>query len=474
MGSNICMVVTSCNRYDLLKQTLDSFIEMKCGGAKPDACIIIEDSETPMPEWLKEGIHYYSANLGKVTWLQNDCRMGQIYSIDRAYQQIKAHEFVFHCEDDWLFTEGSFMVESKQILEKHPKIIQVSLRGNTGWHQLIDQPPYEGFKIAMPYWHGHWGGLSFNPGLRRLAQYKEIGSYGLHASYGTNGLGHEADLSLLYLKKGYVIADLNRPIVNHIGGSRSRAIEPLAAMPKILIAIPVCHKMDYGKWESSESSSFDPGKAYNGAAYGTDIHISGDNNRIQALRDTWLKDIEPFRAYVDYKLFYGAPHNREALSDEVYLSCPDDYASLPLKTVAICKYALEHGYKWIFKADDDTGIYVDRLIHELMSNRFDYAGYCHHSVCTGGTGYWLSQRALKLVAQMGGSPDHWAEDVWISKIMSNGNIYPAHLSGHRTGSANHWFFKDGFDPSIDMSSISTFHAVRPADMRAWYEHNRTL
>ncbi len=56
MGSNVTLVVTSCDRHSLLKITLDSFIAVNCGGGKPDAVIIIEDGPTPMPEWLRENM----------------------------------------------------------------------------------------------------------------------------------------------------------------------------------------------------------------------------------------------------------------------------------------------------------------------------------------------------------------------------------------------------------------------------------
>ncbi len=424
-----------------------------------------------MPQWMRENIHYYSSNIGTVRWIQNECRRGQIYSIDRAYSQVKT-DYIFHCEDDWEFQlGGSWLVESKQILDKYPMIHQVSLRGDCGWHQLIDQSPYEGVKIAMPYWHGCWGGISFNPGLRRLSDYKKIGSYGLHISYSKGGLEHEKELSKMFLISGYRIADFNRLIVTHTGGSCSRANEPLGPLPKILIAIPVCHKFDYTKWESSDSPTFDKAKAYNGEAYGTDIHISGPNDRIGVLRSTWLKDVERFKEHVDYKLFYGTPHNRQPKEDEVFLDCPDDYAHLPHKTINICKYAQQNGYDMLFKCDDDTGVYVDRIIHEALSGYWDYAGYLNGRVATGGTGYWLSKRAINIVAD-NATPSHWAEDVTVSKILFHNNIQPVFLPGHHTGKSDHWFYKDGFDPKVDMSKVSSFHAVRPADMLAWWEHTK--
>ena len=470
MGSNITLVVTSCNRHDLLKTTLDSFIRVHCGGAKPDAAIIVEDGSTPMPDWLRENIHFYSANLGTVQWVQNEGRRGQIYSIDRAYSLVKT-DFIFHCEDDWGFVRGeNFMQESKAILEKYPKVIQVSLRGDSGWHQLIDQPPYEGFKIAMPGWKGGWGGISFNPGLRRLSDWKKLGSYGKHTAYGSMGLGHEIELSKLMLANGYVIADLNKIIVVHTGHTRSTMKDDIGPLPKILIAIPVCHKLDYGKWESEQSPRFDRANAYNGEPYGTDIHISGENDRIQALRDTWLKDVAKFSSHVDYKLFYGAPHDRPALADEVYLDCPDDYAHLPHKTIEICKYAKKHGYDFVAKVDDDSIVYVDRLVHECLSGQWDYAGHLNGRVATGGPGYILSKRAINAIADKASPNFHWAEDVTVGHFLFHNNIQGVNLEGHYSGRSEHWIWPDEkFDVSTLPGNAVVMHAVQPAVMREWWK-----
>ncbi|MFZ1973851.1 MAG: hypothetical protein WAU89_13455 [Candidatus Acidiferrales bacterium] len=460
MGSNITAVFTSCARHDLLKETLDSFIRVNCGGAKPDATIIIEDGNTLMPEWLRENIHYYSANVGKVTWIQNEGRRGQIYSIDRAYAQVKT-DYIFHAEDDWVFQRGNgFMQQSKALLEKYPSIIQVSLRGNTGWHQLVDQPPYEGCKIAMPYWRGGWGGISFNPGLRRLSDYKRIGSYGRHVAYGSMGLGHEMDLSRKLLDMGYRIADLGDTYVTHSGGARSTMKDPAPQMAKILIGIPVCHKFSYGKWEGDHTN----------ACVAKDYHFSADNDRVQAVRDTWLKDAKVF-PNVTVRFFYGQPTPDGFIpqDDEVILSCADDYASLPEKTIEICKYAQQNEYDLLFKCDDDTGVYVDRVLQESMCGIWDYAGYLNGRVCTGGTGYWLTKRAINVIADHATPNYHWAEDVSVSHFLFQHNIQGVHLEGHRTGRADHWFWKDGFDSSVPMGEITAFHAVRPSDMRAWYK-----
>lgn len=455
-NSNISMVVTACMRNDLLQQMLESFFANV--DIAPQEILICEDSDSPMPEFLKDTLWRGRG----VRWMCNEGRMGQIYTADRLLREIKC-DFTFWAEEDWNFdAPANFMLRSKEILRDHPNIIQVSLRGDTGWHPL-ESGSY-GFKIAKPYWRGVWGGFSFNPGLRRTADLRALGSFGRHVSYGTHGLGHEAELSKLFLDRGFRIADLGEEIVTHTGGSCSRAVEPLPAMPRVLIAVPVCHKYDYGKWESSDSPHFDQKRAFRGEAYGRDIHISGDGNRIAALRDTWLRDVAAF-PFVDYKLFFGVPHGgRPALEDEIYLNCPDDYEHLPHKTIALCKWAYEHGYEWVFKADDDSFVWVDRLIQELLEHkhRMDYGGYLNGHVCSGGTGYWLSRRAMKLVSEF--TPRHWAEDVTVAQCMDIAGIEPFMLTAHCPGFEDHWF-----NIAKVPANAVCIHAVKPEDMRTLYE-----
>jgi len=477
MGSNITLVVTSCDRHDFLKKTLDGLISVHCGGAKPDRCIIIEDGSTPMPDWLRDNIHYYSSNLGTVEWVSNETRMGQVYSIDRAYSMVKT-DYIFHCEDDyeWLLS-GSWMTDSKSILEKYPTISMVSLRGNDcNQHPNIDYPPYEGFKIQMPGWRNVWGGINYNPGLRRLSDYKRVGSYGKYTVYGAMGLDTEIPISELYLKLGYRIAVLPSPdgkyspFVKHFNVASRMKDGYVIPLPKILIAIPVCHKYSYTKWESAESPLYDQSTAWEGKPYGTDIHISGDNNRVAALRDTWLKDVAKNSNHVEYRLFFGESHDREPLADEVFLKgVPDDYANLRFKTYGIVKWAFDNGFDFVFKADDDTLVNVGGIVQEILQARCDYGGYLHGKVATGGTGYWLSKRAMKeIVRNPLGS--HWAEDVSVAKIMDAANIQPVHLAGHRSGREDHWFWKEGkFDPTLLDGTETSIHAVQPEVMRQWYE-----
>lgn len=461
-NTNISMCITSCGRPDLLKVSLESFYEVV--DQEPQEVLIYEDSDAPKPEFLNGDI-WRTRN---IRWISGKTRMGQCFAIARLIQEAK-HDYVFWSEEDWLWHKqiSPFMRESKAILDSHSEIGMVSLRGATGWHPLTKVDKYP-FHIAEPYWRGEWGGWSWNPGLRRRATLVAILPQVL-ASVGIWGLRHEGDLSKALLDQGYRIADLGRPIVTHIGGNRSRSVEELPPLPKILIAIPTCFKLDYEtRWEHKGNPE-----------YGKDMHVSGPNEQTKACRETWVKDFAPFKN-VTVKFFYGKPadgYPRQPLADEVFLDVPDGYGSLIEKSVAVCKWAAEREFEYMYKCDTDTWVYAEKLLVEMMENAFDYAGYRHANVASGGPGYFLSRRAIEIIARHGDGRRHdYAEDVHVSRVLAEHNIMPLMLPNHRPGFSAHFFFGDGlsYKPELITDEIVTMHAIFPSQMYQLWQNKTKL
>jgi hypothetical protein len=447
------LVVTSCDRHDLLQQTLESFVEF--ADQKPSRTIIIEDSPRPMPGWIDS----LRERLGGVLWIPNGKRLGQIVSIDRAYAEVET-PFIFHCEDDWKFLRTGFISKSFDILDKYGAISTVSLRGDEWCHPWYMDPRFP-FKIAQPGWCGGWGGFTFNPGLRRRGDYVRIGaSYGKNVSYALSGCNHELLLSNKYLDMGYRVAWADdEAFVEHLGEGRSKAHTALPPPPKVLIAVPACARKEYGEWESGGEHEQRP-----------NIHTSGLDDRTGAVRDTWWKDVASHPG-VEAKFFYGNDGFglwRRKGWTKSSLTVPTTTPVFPLKTRAICKWALEHDFDFVFKCDDDTAVYVDRLIAEIITRRPEYGGFLNGNVISGGPGYILSRRAMKFVAEM--PITSWAEDVCVANALANKDFFPSMLEGHRPGFSEHWFFPQGFDPGRLNNKIISMHAVKPDDMRAWYAH----
>ena len=217
----ITVVITSCNRYDLLKKTLASFFKFNTYPIKK--IIIIDDSgkkgcidEVVIPEYIERQLIYNEQNLG------------QIKSIDKAYSFVDT-EYIFHCEDDWEFYNYGFIEKSLEILKTDNKIFCVWLREYQNGKVVLNGHP------ILPEIHNNmyrklgifqernniWCGFTFNPGLRRLNDYKINGPYSNIPKTDSNSTcgGVEAYLSKLYYSQQFYTAITTNEsgYVKHIG-----------------------------------------------------------------------------------------------------------------------------------------------------------------------------------------------------------------------------------------------------------------
>jgi hypothetical protein len=202
------LVVTSCCRFDLLAKTLSSFYAHV--DVAPQELIVVEDSADVTVREVVAGLGVPSQTL------VHGARIGQVHAIDHAYAKVKT-PLIFHCEDDWLFTRGGFIAESARVLQARREVSMVGLRPRSELNPLIRASPVEWlgelayFKLD-PKLHPEHFSYSFNPGLRRLADYNLLGPYAR--------LGEESDVSYTFKKAGYRIAYLEIPAVTHIGHGR--------------------------------------------------------------------------------------------------------------------------------------------------------------------------------------------------------------------------------------------------------------
>ena len=157
--SKVTVVITACNRPDLLKKTIDSFLQYNTYPIHQ--WIISEDSGIPNvnSEIMKEHPEF--------TWIIAETRRGQIHSIDEAYSYVTT-DYVFHLEDDWETYRDGAILESVKILETIPNVSAVMCRKHDPRvYHMSDSPPY------LTCWGG-WGYDSFNPGLRRMSDYSDF------------------------------------------------------------------------------------------------------------------------------------------------------------------------------------------------------------------------------------------------------------------------------------------------------------
>ena len=209
VDSNITLVITSCDRLPLLKHTVESFTNF--ADIVPGKTILIENSGKNISEQnLKDCLKL----MPNSQIIINSHNMGQIRSIDKAYALVDT-QYIFHLEDDWEFYDTGFMAKSLDVLQQIPNIINVNLRRRNDGTRGSMHPVSELMTTSTgtkyhTYNFGYNGihhGFAFNPGLRRLADYKVIGRYQDH--------GNEEQVGDLYRKYGYQAACLEQCYCKH-------------------------------------------------------------------------------------------------------------------------------------------------------------------------------------------------------------------------------------------------------------------
>lgn len=211
--SDVTIVVTSCNRFDLLFKTLNS-IE-KHNSYPIREVILIEDSgEHDVNKFVPESWKQHT------TIIINEQNKGQLASIDLAYSHVKT-QYIFHCEDDWEFYREGFVEKSKVILEEFPDIVMVWLRDfyhdvsvHYPFHSLgrsIEKLDFEAYILQST--SDQWKGFGFNPGLRRLNDCMAVQPL---SQYEDSVIG-ESSVSQFFHNEGKEVAIMGVSSVKHIG-----------------------------------------------------------------------------------------------------------------------------------------------------------------------------------------------------------------------------------------------------------------
>ena len=220
----VTAVVTSCARHNLLRRTLESFFAT--GGDAIEKMIVVEDGAQDADDALKDAFAAWP-----IEWINTGGRVGQIRAIDLAYSRVQT-PYIFHMEDDWEFLRPGCVLNSIEVLRAEPLCLAVLVKGRppTGSHGSTDQDRMSGdipWRPMIKNRKNVWHGFSFNPGLRRLREYRLIGSS--YAGVAEGALGKaglaEAQLSELYASVGYFAANLweedGAPFVRHLGKKKA-------------------------------------------------------------------------------------------------------------------------------------------------------------------------------------------------------------------------------------------------------------
>jgi hypothetical protein len=209
----VTFCLTSCNRWNLLQATLDSFLSLNTHPIK--RYLLHEDSgNAEIVSKIKEKYPFIEV-------LESN-RSGLLASVDKLYALVNT-PYIFHSEDDWLFQGNpDFIQQSIEILSTRQDVHQVWIRYGIP-NNWLESDYLDGYKMVKQSHFGDWCGFSFNCGLRRLSDYKQMfpNGYNVLNTHGTNSALNEHECNQVASSFGYRAALLNNPSCIHIGEGKS-------------------------------------------------------------------------------------------------------------------------------------------------------------------------------------------------------------------------------------------------------------
>lgn len=209
---------------------------------------------------------------------------------------------------------------------------------------------------------------------------------------------------------------------------------------KILIGVVSCHSYQYAADDSVG-------------------HKTGsDPVRASASRKTWVKNFPHDK--LDLKFFYGRGGDRQPAADEVFLDAPDGYYELPAKVKAMFRWALDAGYDYCLKIDDDVLLRPTNLLKFFQP--VDYCGYELEAAIgkyASGAAYVISRRAMQLVVDTPWDDTfNRAEDQWTGEVLKRNGIHLLHDHRYLCCHCDSCFKKFGLD------NLITIHTRSPQQM----------
>lgn len=232
---NIVFVITSCKRLDLFKQTMNSFLNCCLDSDMINDWYCIDDNSSEYDRSVMKEMYPFFNFI-----LKDETNKGHVKSMNMIRDISKNYDYVFHCEDDWLFiSRRKYITDCLDVLlngednckqcllnynysETHSNLRYMvggilKYTKSTSLQYIIHDhyPSNNMLEFTKKYGEigvncAYWPHYSFRPSLIKTTIFQELGEF-------TNSRNFEMEYAYRYMNKGYVSCMLNGLFCIHIG-----------------------------------------------------------------------------------------------------------------------------------------------------------------------------------------------------------------------------------------------------------------
>lgn len=221
MQDRLTFCMTMGRRPDLLDQTLQSLT----GLAEMPVRAVNDFGDEATNDIFRS---YFPQG----TLLCPDARLGHHKAVDWLYGEVKT-PYIFHNEDDWLFSRTDFLEDAIALLEADATIASVCFRDtedfgfDEGERRAISNHDLNGIRYRrLDALHDQWHGYTFNPHVARRDLWAGLNGF--------SGFGKERHISRTLRARGLYVAFLMPPACCHIGEGRSTAPRPVGPLKRLV------------------------------------------------------------------------------------------------------------------------------------------------------------------------------------------------------------------------------------------------
>jgi GR25 family glycosyltransferase involved in LPS biosynthesis len=219
----VTLTMTSCKRFDLFEQTVNSFLNCCQDLEKIDKWICIDDNSSQEDRDKMKKLYPFF-----IFYFKTQEEKGHPQSMNIIKKMVNTPYF-FHMEDDWkFFSKRKYISDALDVMQQDIRIAQclvnknysetesdVDIKGGEfhttqrGFRYFIHE--YFPNKNSIEKNCYYWPHFSFRPSLIRSSILEELGEFNEQISH------FEMDYSYRYIKKGYISAFFEGIYCVHIG-----------------------------------------------------------------------------------------------------------------------------------------------------------------------------------------------------------------------------------------------------------------